>query len=59
MIENQNPRIVVPHDQSLWPADEVPRMTASALYHFEAEPDPVVPKEHLQRVTLIWLLSVK
>jgi hypothetical protein len=35
--------------QELWQADEVPRLTASALYRFEPEPDPEVAWSDLQR----------
>jgi len=37
--------------QTVWPAEEVPHLTASALYRFEPEPDPVVTKAELRRFT--------
>jgi hypothetical protein len=43
--------IHVPAGQSVWPADEVPHLTADALYRFEPEPDPMVPKAELRRFT--------
>lgn len=40
------------HDgQSVWPAAEVPRLTAGSLYRFEPAPDPVMTRAELRRVT--------
>lgn len=43
--------VQVPAWQTLWPADEVPHLTADALHRFEPEPDPVVTKAELRRFT--------
>jgi hypothetical protein len=45
--------IHVPAGQTVWPADEVPHLTAGALYQFEPEPepDPVVTRAELRRFT--------
>jgi hypothetical protein len=37
--------------QTLWHADEVPLLTASALYRFEPVPDPDIGKSELRRLT--------
>ncbi len=37
--------------QTVWPADEVPHLTAGSLYQFEPEPDPVMTKGELRRFT--------
>lgn len=43
--------IQVSAGQTVWPADEVPHLTADALYRFEPEPDPMVTKAELRRFT--------
>jgi hypothetical protein len=37
--------------QTVWPADEVPHLTADALYRCEPDPDPVVTRAELRRFT--------
>ncbi len=43
--------IHVPAWQTVWPADEVPHLTANALYRFQPEPDPMVTKGELRHFT--------
>lgn len=43
--------IQVPAAQAVWRADEVPHLTADALYRFVPEPDPMVAKTELRRMT--------
>lgn len=38
--------------QAVWPADEVPHLTAGALYRVTPKPDPVVQQRELRRFTL-------
>lgn len=51
--------IHVPAGQTVWRADEVPHLTADALYRFEPEPDPMIAMGELRRFTSADLQSRK